>query len=254
MDDLELAHCLADKADSLSLPAFRAHDFTVSQKPDMTPVTDVDRAVEHALREIIVESRPDDSLYGEEFGAVGEGARRWIIDPIDGTKNFVRGVPVYATLIGLYEGATPLLGVVSAPALGRRWWGTPDGGAFARFDGEDRRISVSEVSELADASLAFSSLSGWRDLGKRDKFVALTDDVWRLRGYGDFWSYMLVAEGAVDIAAEPELELYDMAALVPIVQAAGGVFTDVDGRPGPFGPNAVASNGRLHQAALEKLA
>lgn len=254
MDDLELAHYLADKADALSLPAFRAQDFSVSQKPDMTPVTDVDRAVEHALREIIVDNRPDDSLYGEEFGASGESSRRWIIDPIDGTKNFVRGVPVYATLIGLYEGATPLLGMVSAPALGRRWWGTPDGGAFLRFDGDDRQISVSEVSELADASLAFSSLSGWRDLGRRDAFISLTDQVWRLRGYGDFWSYMLVAEGAVDIAAEPELELYDMAALVPIVQAAGGVFTDVDGRPGPFGPNAVASNGHLHQAALEKLA
>lgn len=252
MDDLQLALLLADRADALTLPRFRAHDLTVTTKPDLTPVTDVDRAVEAMIAEVLAEHRPADAMLGEEYGGRGEAARRWIVDPIDGTKNFVRGVPVYATLISLYDGETPLVGVVSAPALGRRWYAAAGAGAHLVVDGgAPERISVSAVDALADASLSFASLTGWRERGTRERFLQLCDTVWRTRGYGDFWSYMLVAEGTVDIACEPELELYDMAALVPVVLEAGGRFTDLGGVDGPFGGNAVVTNGRLHDAVLE---
>ncbi|MFC9443522.1 MULTISPECIES: histidinol-phosphatase [Brevibacterium] len=254
MNDLDLALDLADLADSLSLSRFVAADFTVETKPDLTPVTECDRAVEEAIVDRLRLTRPDDSVLGEEFGSHGTSSRRWIIDPIDGTKNYVRGVPVWATLISLYDGETPLVGVVSAPALGRRWWAAAGAGAFASaIGGPARRITVSEVGDLADASLSFASLGGWRDLGVREEFIALTDRLWRTRGYGDFLSYMLVAEGAVDIACEPELALYDMGALVPIVTEAGGTFTSTTGVTGPFGGNAVATNGLLHETVLDAL-
>ena len=255
MDDLELALRLADAADAISLPRFRTHDFAVSTKPDLTPVTDADQAVEQMLRTEIAEHRPDDSFYGEEFGSRGQASRRWIVDPIDGTKNFVRGVPVYATLIALYDGKTPLVGVVSAPALGMRWHAAAGHGAYRTLaaglgGGEPERLQVSTVSDLADASLSYSSLTGWASHRDREKFIALTDQVWRTRAYGDFWSYTMVAEGTVDVACEPELELYDMAALVPIVTEAGGSFTDLGGQPGPFGANGLATNGLLHTEVL----
>ncbi|HJA39486.1 MAG TPA: histidinol-phosphatase [Candidatus Brevibacterium intestinigallinarum] len=254
-DDLSLALSLADAADSLALPRFDAHDFAVESKPDLTPVTEVDRAVEQLVSQRLADERPDDALLGEEFGSRGsEGGRRWIIDPIDGTKNFVRGVPVWATLIGLYDGEEPLVGVVSAPALGLRWWASAGGGAFRSVrGGQAQRLGVSRVGDLADASVSYSSLSGWQERGLRDGLLGLFDDVWRTRAYGDFWSYMMVAEGVVEIAAEPELELYDMAALVPIVTEAGGTFTGLDGRSGPFGGDAIASNGLLHEAARTRL-
>ena len=254
-DDLSLALSLADAADSLALPRFDAHDFAVESKPDLTPVTEVDRAVEQLVSQRLAEERPDDALLGEEFGSRGtEGGRRWIIDPIDGTKNFVGGVPVWATLIGLYDGEEPLVGVVSAPALGLRWWASAGGGAFRSVrGGQAQRLGVSRVGDLADASVSYSSLSGWQERGLRDGLLGLFDDVWRTRAYGDFWSYMMVAEGVVEIAAEPELELYDMAALVPIVTEAGGTFTGLDGRSGPFGGDAIASNGLLHEAARTRL-
>lgn len=252
MDDLRFALDLADRADAISLPAFRAHDFAVEQKPDLTPVTDADRAVEAMIRERLAEARPADSLLGEEFGERGAAARRWIVDPIDGTKNFVRGVPVFATLIALYEERTPLLGVVSAPALGLRWYAQQGQGAWRSIaGGPAERLRASGVARLADASLSYASLGGWAQRGTRERFIELCDTVWRTRGFGDFWSYMLVAEGSADIACEPELELYDMAALVPVVTEAGGAFTDLDGRPGPFGGTALATNGRLHDQALE---
>ena len=254
-DDLSLALSLADAADSLALPRFDAHDFAVESKPDLTPVTEVDRAVEQLVSQRLADERPDDALLGEEFGSRGsEGGRRWIIDPIDGTKNFVRGVPVWATLIGLYDGEEALVGVVSAPALGLRWWASAGGGAFRSVrGGQAQRLGVSRVGDLADASVSYSSLSGWQERGLWDGLLGLFDDVWRTRAYGDFWSYMMVAEGVVEIAAEPELELYDMAALVPIVTEAGGTFTGLDGRSGPFGGDAIASNGLLHEAARTRL-
>lgn len=254
MNDLDLAIELADLADAISHPHFRAQDFAVETKPDLTPVTECDRAVEKAIMDRLTEVRPADSVLGEEFGAHGQSSRRWIIDPIDGTKNFVRGVPVWATLISLYDGDQPLLGVVSAPALGRRWWAESGQGAYATELGSPaERISVSSVDSLADASLSYSSLSGWKELGILDEFLGLCDSLWRTRGYGDFYSYMLLAEGAVDLACEPELALYDMGALVPIVLEAGGTFTNTAGVPGPFGGNALASNSRLHEAALDRL-
>ncbi|MDD7585688.1 MAG: inositol monophosphatase family protein, partial [Corynebacterium glucuronolyticum] len=163
------------------------------------------------------------------------------------TKNFVRGVPIWATLIALCDGHTPVMGMVSAPALSRRWWAAAGHGAF--LNGSP--IHVSEVSQLADASLGFSSLSGWAERGIRKQFIALTDATWRLRGYGDFWSYCLVAEGAIDIATEPEVNLWDLAALDILVREAGGTFTSLEGEPGPYGGSAVATNGLLHQAVLD---
>lgn len=253
-DDLRLAHVLADSVDAQTMERFKALDLKVETKPDLTPVTDADRAAEEAIRGQLARSRPRDAVVGEEFGTTGHGARRWIIDPIDGTKNFVRGVPVWATLIALADGDEIVMGVVSAPALGRRWWAVKGAGAYTgRSLASATRLKVSNVARLEDASLSYSSLSGWKERGSLDGFIGLTEDVWRTRAYGDFWSYCLVAEGAVDIATEPELALYDMAALVPIVKEAGGRFTSLDGEDGPWGGNALATNGILHSEVLGRL-
>jgi histidinol-phosphatase len=251
--DLDLALALADDADAITTARYRARDLAVEAKPDLTPVTDADRAVEQAIRTRLAAERPDDAFRGEEFGVVGDGPREWVVDPIDGTKNFVRGVPVWATLIALVDDGEPVVGVVSAPALGRRWWAATGAGAHLREGNAERRIAVSEVGRLEDASLSYASLSGWAQLGRRDGFLRLTDRVWRTRAFGDFWSYMLVAEGAVDLAAEPDLSLWDMAALAPIVTEAGGRFTDLDGVDGVHGGNAAASNGKLHRQFIEAL-
>ncbi|MEU0497596.1 histidinol-phosphatase [Mycobacterium sp. NPDC006124] len=253
-DDLGLALQMADEADALTLDRFGALDLHVETKPDLTPVTDADESAEELLRGLLVANRPDDAVLGEEFGgtAIFEG-RQWVLDPIDGTKNFVRGVPVWSTLIALLEDGVPTVGVVSAPALARRWWASAGGGAFTSFNGATRQISVSGVSELESASLSFSDLTtGWED--RRDRFVELTDAVWRVRGYGDFWSYCLVAEGAVDVVAEPEVKLWDLAPLDIVIREAGGRFTNVDGAPGPHGGSAVATNGHLHDDVLGWLA
>jgi histidinol-phosphatase len=257
-DDLALAHVLADTADSISMARFRALDLRIDTKPDLTPVSDADRTVEDAIRSTLGRARPRDGMLGEEFGetsgSVG-GSRRWIVDPIDGTKNYIRGVPVWATLIALLDGDEPVAGLVSAPAMGRRWWGAKGSGAFT---GKQRSsatpIRVSGISRLADASLSYSSLSGWEDGGRLGGFLDLTRGVWRTRAFGDFYSYVLLAEGAVDIAVEPEVSLWDLAALVPIVTEAGGEFTDLSGRPGPAGGSAVATNGKLHEDVLALLA
>ncbi len=254
-DDLRFALTLADQVDRITMSRFKAIDLKVESKPDTTPVSDADRTAEEVIRGQISRMRSRDAIVGEEYGTTGHSSRRWIIDPIDGTKNFVRGVPVWATLIALAEGDDVVVGVVSAPALNRRWWAAKGTGAWTgRSLSQATRLHVSGVSSLEDASLSYSSLGGWGQLGLREQFLSLTDDVWRTRAYGDFWSYMLVAEGAVDAAMEPELELYDMAALVPIVTEAGGTFTSVDGSAqGPWGDNAIASNGLLHEEILERL-
>ncbi|WP_194815061.1 histidinol-phosphatase [Nocardia sp. XZ_19_385] len=253
--DLELALRLADEADSITKARFGALDLKVDSKPDLTPVSDADLAVEKAIRGLLEHARPGDSVLGEEFGGEAEfTGRQWVVDPIDGTKNFVRGVPIWATLIALLEDGVPVLGVVSAPALARRWWASSGAGAWSAFGSEAAKpISVSAVADLASASLAFSSLSGWRERGLREKFLDLTDAVWRVRGYGDFLSYCLLAEGAVDIATEPEVSLWDLAALDILVREAGGVFTSLDGKPGPHGGDAVASNGLLQDEVLDRL-
>ncbi|NYF97425.1 histidinol-phosphatase [Janibacter cremeus] len=253
-DDLQLAHVLADRVEQITMARFRADDLVVESKPDLTPVSDADRACEETIRSQLARSRGRDAVVGEEFGTTGSGDRRWIIDPIDGTKNYVRGVPVWATLIGLVDGDECVMGLVAAPALGRRWWAAQGAGAWTgRSLAQARSISVSKVSRLGDASLSYSSLEGWREGGRGRSFLNLTSDLWRTRAYGDFWSYMLVAEGAVDMAAEPELELYDMAALVTIVEEAGGRFTSLAGERGPWGGNAVATNGLLHDEVLARL-
>jgi histidinol-phosphatase len=253
-DDLRLAHVLADAADSITMARFKAVDLQVDTKPDLTPVTDADRAVEDAIRATLSRVRPRDAVTGEEFGTTGRGSRRWVIDPIDGTKNFVRGVPVWATLIALLDGEEVVAGVVSAPSLGRRWWGAARAGAWTgKSLSMATPLRVSRVRQLADASLSYSDFSEWESHGRLRGFLDLYRSVWRTRAYGDFWSYMLVAEGAVDLAAEPEVAIYDLAALAVIVEEAGGRFTALDGTPGPAGGSAVATNGHLHDPVLAML-
>jgi histidinol-phosphatase len=255
-DDLALAHRMADIADQLSMSRFRAADLVVDTKPDLTPVSEADRAVERALRDLIAAERPGDSVLGEEFGNDGAAVRQWILDPIDGTKNYVRGVPVWATLIALLHEGDVTVGVVSAPALARRWWASRGSGAFVREPGSDaaRRLQVSRVAALSDASLSISDHSGWAERGSANGLNSLLDGTWRQRGYGDFWSHMLVAEGSVDIAAEPRLETYDMAALIPVVREAGGRVTSYSGGPALTGGCAVTTNGLLHEQVLALLA
>jgi histidinol-phosphatase len=250
-DDLRLAHVLADDADSLTTARYKALDLHVMSKPDLTPVTDADQAVEEAIRRTLSRVRSRDAVTGEEQGSTGHSQRRWVVDPIDGTKNFVRGVPVWATLIALVVDEEVVLGVVSAPMLQRRWWASVGNGSWTgRSLLKATRCQVSDVRRLEDASLSYSSLHGWDERGRLDDFLSLSRRCWRTRAYGDFWSYMLLAEGAVDLAAEPELALHDMAATEIVVREAGGRFSSLDGTDGPFGGNALASNGHLHDAAL----
>jgi histidinol-phosphatase len=252
--DLALALELADRADLITMSRFRSSDLVVSSKPDLTLVSDADRAVERTIRDQLAEVRPADAFFGEEYGVTGDSPRQWVVDPIDGTNNFVRGVPVFATLIALLVEGDPVLGVVSAPALGQRWWAAAGHGAFARaVDGQTRRIRVSQVSAVSDSSLSYASFGGWAERGRLPQFLDFVAAVWRSRAYGDFWSYMLVAEGAVDMAAETELSLWDMAALAPIVTEAGGRFSGLDGIDGVHQGSAAASNGHLHAALLSAL-
>ena len=270
-DDLALAHALADLADAISLDRYQAQDLVITTKPDNTPVTDADRAVETAIREALATHRHTDGLVGEEFGSdKGTSGRYWVIDPIDGTKNFMRGVPTWATLIALVQVAASgveevVVGIASAPALARRWSAAKGHGAFVRFNPGDvdelseefdasaseRKISVSKVAVLTDASISYSDFVGWGD--RLEPFQKMLANAWRTRGIGDFWSHMLVAEGAVDIAIEPKLAVWDMAALDIIVREAGGTFTNTAGQNGPFGGSGVSTNGLLHNAVINGL-
>jgi histidinol-phosphatase len=253
-DDLRLAHIMADAADDLTMRRFKAVDLKVETKPDLTPVSDADRTVEEAIRGTLRRARPRDAVVGEEFGKTGWGARSWIIDPIDGTKNYVRGVPVWATLIALMEYGKVVVGLVSAPALGRRWWAASEGGAWTgRNLTKATRMRVSSISTLDDASFSYSSLGGWEKVGKLDNVIDLTRACWRTRAYGDFWSHMMVAEGSVDLSAEPELSPWDMAALTVIVEEAGGTWTDVTGTPGLEGGSLLCTNGTLHDEVVRRL-
>jgi histidinol-phosphatase len=279
LDDLALAHALADLADAISLDRYQAQDLVITTKPDNTPVTDADRAVETAIREALATHRQTDGLVGEEFGSdKGTSGRYWVIDPIDGTKNFMRGVPTWATLIALVEvdssgNEEVVVGIASAPALARRWSAAKGHGAFVRFNGgnsdaslselaedefdgsvqgsNEKKISVSKVASLSDASISYSDFIGWED--RLEPFQKMLANAWRTRGIGDFWSHMLVAEGAVDIAIEPSLALWDMAALDIIVREAGGSFTNTAGHDGPFGGSGVSTNGLLHNAVINGL-
>jgi histidinol-phosphatase len=271
LDDLALAHALADLADAISLDRYQAQDLVITTKPDNTPVTDADRAVETAIREALLTHRQSDGLVGEEFGSdKGSSGRYWVIDPIDGTKNFMRGVPTWATLIALVQVDASgveevVVGIASAPALARRWSAAKGHGAFVRFNSgsvddlseefdtssHDKKISVSQVAALSDASISYSDFVGWGD--RLEPFQKMLASAWRTRGIGDFWSHMLVAEGAVDIAIEPVLAVWDMAALDIIVREAGGTFTNTAGQNGPFGGSGVSTNGVLHNAVINGL-
>jgi histidinol-phosphatase len=253
--ELALAHELADAADAITLDRFRAVALRVERKPDLTPVSDADLAVEDAVRALLASRRPGDAVLGEEHGSTGTGPRQWVVDPVDGTKSFVRGVPVWATLVALQVEGSVDVGVVSAPALGRRWWAARGLGAHAGRSSRDaRRLQVSGVSALADASLSYSSLSGWEVQGRLGGLLGLTRSVWRTRAYGDFWSHVLVAEGAVDVSCEPEVSLWDLAPLQVVVEEAGGRLTDLSGAARPDGGSVVCTNGALHDEVLSLLA
>lgn len=250
-DDLRLALVIADQVDQVTLSRFGARDLEVNTKADNTWVSDADKTAESIIRSQLSRSRSRDSILGEETGSSGHSSRQWVIDPIDGTSNYVRGVPVWATLIALIEDGEVVASTVSAPALNRRWWAAKGSGAWTgRSISVARRISVSKISQLSDASISYSSLGGWAKISRLRGFMNLLQGAWRTRAYGDFWSYMLLAEGCIDIACEPELALWDMAALVPIVTEAGGKFTSITGEAGPFGSNALATNTLLHEQAL----
>jgi histidinol-phosphatase len=253
-DDLALALELAEVADSITRERFQAADLVVETKPDLTPVTEADTAVERTLRERLAEARRGDAIVGEEYGSseTPENGRRWIVDPIDGTKNYVRGIPVWATLLALQEGDEVTVGVVSAPALGRRWWAAKGAGAFMSDGLSDgpRRLRVSAVRALEDAQLCVSGLDGWDAAGATDRLLALARSCWRTRGFGDFWIYMLVAEGVAEIGCEAAVSLWDLAAPQVIVEEAGGTFTDLGGARTADGGDALATNGLLHERAL----
>ena len=254
-DDLALALRLADVADAITLDRFRAADLRVTRKPDRTPVTDADTATEDALRAVIDSERPGDAVLGEERGGdLPDSGRGWVLDPIDGTKNYSRGVPAWATLIGLTVHGRAVVGVASAPALGRRWWGAHGSGAWTSENGgPPRRITVSGVADLADAYLSTTDFRTFSENGDLPRWLALADACWETRAFGDFWQYCLVAEGVIDVAVDRTASVWDLAALVPILDEAGGRLTDLDGVATHDGGNALASNGHLHHAALEVL-
>lgn len=253
-DDLALALRLADAADAVSMARFDAADLDVSAKPDASFVTEADLATERAIRAILDVERPDEGVLGEEYGEGGATDRRWVIDPIDGTHNYLRGIPVWATLIALSREGAPVVGVVSQPAIGRRWWAAEGAGAWTGdADGQARRIRVSDVDDLSRASVSFQSIEQWRDAGHLPALLALSDTVWRDRGYGDALPYMWLAEGRLEMVAEFDVKEYDLAALAPIVREAGGRFGAYDGSDSVTAGSSLATNGLLHDSILDLL-
>ncbi|HUP48262.1 MAG TPA: histidinol-phosphatase [Thermoanaerobaculia bacterium] len=245
-DDLALALALADAADAITMKFFGAPDLAVRAKNDLSPVSEADEAAERAMRDLLRQQRPADGILGEEFGTTGTTDRRWILDPIDGTRNYVRGVPVFATLIALEERGRLTTGVVSAPAMKRRWRAARGDGAFCNGN----RIRVSTVASLHHAFIGYDSITDFDPLGLESRFLDLLRACDRSRGFGDFWTHMLVAEGAIDLAIEPKVALWDVAPVQVIVEEAGGRFTTLSGRPDADGGSGVSSNGILHDAAL----
>jgi histidinol-phosphatase len=252
--DLALALRLADAADAASMSRFDAADLDVQAKPDATFVTDADIATEEAIRAVLGSERPGDGVLGEEFGISGDSARQWIIDPIDGTHNYLKGIPMWTTLIALAIDGVPRVGVVSQPAIGRRWWAASGLGAWTNTpSGEAKRLSASTVDSIDRASVSFQSMEQWRDAGELDALERLTSSVWRDRGYGDAWPYMLLAEGRLELVAEFGVKEYDIAALVPIVIEAGGRFTAFSGADSITERSSLATNRVLHDAFLDLL-
>ncbi len=265
--ELRFALELADLADAQTLHRYEARSFTIDRKADRTEVTEADRGAETAISDHLVTHRPLHGLYGEEHGKTGDrtSAWQWIVDPVDGTSNFVRGIPVWATLIALTYNGEVVVGVVSAPALGRRWWAALGRGAFWGPVGPTRSTSpptasaalamrVSAVDNLAEAQVCVTFSAGWDKIGLTGELVALQQNSYRARGFGDFWQHMLVAEGAVDIAIDAiGLQPYDLAAVQIIVEEAGGAFTDRTGRRTYEADSAISSNGMLHDAVITRL-
>lgn len=249
-DDLALALRLADAADAAAMARFDARDLDVRVKADDTHVTEADLTTEEAIRAILGAERPDDGVLGEEFGASGANRRQWIVDPIDGTANYLKGIPMWTTLIALAIDGVPRVGVASQPALGRRWWAASGLGAWTDTPSGPRRLRVSTVSDIASASVSFQSITQWDDVGRVDDLLRLTRAAWRDRGYGDAWPYMLLAEGRLEFVAEFDVKEYDIAALVPIVTEAGGRFTDIDGADSLTSRSSLATNGILHDDFL----
>ena len=253
-DDLRLALRLADAADAVTMARFDAADLDVQVKADASHVTEADLATERVLRELLSAERAGDGILGEEYGTSGDAARQWIIDPIDGTANYLKGIPMWTTLISLAIDGVPRVGVASQPALGRRWWAASGQGAWTNTpDGGARRLGVSNVDAVAEASVSFQSLAQWDEVGRADDLLRLSRAVWRDRGYGDTWPYMLLAEGRLEFVAEFGVKEYDIAALVPIVHEAGGRFTDIDGADSLSSRSSLATNGRLHHDFLSLL-
>ncbi len=253
--DLALALRLADAADAVSMARFDAPDLDIQLKADASHVTEADLATERVIRGILASERPGDGIFGEEFGATGDTVRQWIIDPIDGTANYLKGIPMWTTLISLAIDGVPRVGVASQPALGRRWWGATGLGSWTNTpDGAPRRLRVSSVATVAEASASFQSIAQWDEVGRVDDIVKLSRAVWRDRGYGDTWPYMLLAEGRLEFVAEFGVKEYDIAALVPIIEEAGGRFTDIDGRDSISARSSLATNGVLHDDFLTLLA
>ncbi|HEY9306262.1 MAG TPA: inositol monophosphatase family protein [Microbacterium sp.] len=252
--DLELALRLADAADAASMSRFDAADLDIRLKADASHVTEADLATERALRALLESERPADGVFGEEYGVTGDSNRQWIIDPIDGTANYLKGIPMWTTLIALAIDGVPRVGVASQPAIGRRWWAATGLGAWTTTpSGGTRRLGVSAVDAIAESSVSFQSIGQWRDAGKLDALERLTSAVWRDRGYGDAWPYMLLAEGRLEFVAEFGVKEYDIAALVPIVTESGGRFTSFDGRDSLSEGSSLATNGVLHDAYLDLL-
>jgi histidinol-phosphatase len=255
--DLALARLAVANADLVSLARFRAQDLVVTTKPDRTPVTDADQAVERVIRATLNASRPEDDIFGEEMGTDSNtiGARpgrQWVIDPIDGTAGFLRGLPIWGTLVALAIDGVPVVGAISAPALGKRWFGATSLGSWSTTSGsrDEVPLQVSKVGALADATVSYNSIGQWIADGRQEALLALTRSAWRTRALGDFWPYMLVAEGSLDMAGEPDLQPYDMAAIQPIVEGAGGRFSSLDGDNSIWTGNALATNGLLHDEVL----
>jgi histidinol-phosphatase len=250
--DLALALQLADAADTVSMARFDAADLDVQLKADASHVTEADLAVERVLRDLLETERPGDGVFGEEFGVSGESTRQWIIDPIDGTANYLKGIPMWTTLIALVIDGIPRVGVASQPAIGRRWWAASGHGAWTNTpNGVPRALRVSAVDTVSDSSVSFQSIAQWDEAGRSDDLLRLSRAVWRDRGYGDTWPYMLLAEGRLEFVAEFGVKEYDIAALVPIIHEAGGRFTDIDGRDSLASRSSLATNGVLHEQFLD---
>ena len=247
--DLRLALELADAADEITLRHFQSATLAVRTKIDMSPVSEADEAVERVLRERLARERPGDGIVGEEFGTTGSSARRWVLDPIDATANYVRGIPIYGTLIALVENDRPTAGVISSPAISRRWWASRGAGAFCN----GRSMHVSRIDTVENAHIAYASVKDWERYDLGEPFLALMRRCTRARGFGDFWMHMLVAEGAIEIAVEPEVAPWDMAAVQIIVEEAGGRFSDLRGEARFDGGSGVSTNGLLHDTVLEAL-